>query len=166
MQKELAFQSSVEELKTSVSEGKALVAAAVTDKGVETAADAAFVTIANNIRAIPVGSEYIAVQEEFTGNWDNVETITARLQYPLSDMYFMFGISVYPFSGEDAFCTGFYYTTGQIPSTFSIISGTGLGRYDPTTRTEVDVDITSQSAVFYSRWHVKTRLVVSYITKL
>lgn len=52
MQKELAFQSSVEELKTSVSSGKATVAAAVTDKGVQTAADATFATIAENIGKI------------------------------------------------------------------------------------------------------------------
>ena len=44
------------ELKTSVSEGKALVAAAVTDKGVNTAADATFQTIATNIRSISTGS--------------------------------------------------------------------------------------------------------------
>ena len=59
MQKELAFQSSVEELKTSVSEGKALVAAAVTDKGVSTAADATFQTIANNISNLPSGGRMV-----------------------------------------------------------------------------------------------------------
>ena len=40
------------ELKTSVSEGKALVAAAVTDKGVSTAADATFALIAENIESL------------------------------------------------------------------------------------------------------------------
>ena len=43
-------------LKTSVSEGKALVASAVTDKGVSTAADATFQTIATNIGSIVVGT--------------------------------------------------------------------------------------------------------------
>ena len=42
----------LEEVKTSVSEGKALIAAAVTDKGVATAADATFAAMANNIAAI------------------------------------------------------------------------------------------------------------------
>ncbi|MBO5837287.1 MAG: leucine-rich repeat protein [Oscillospiraceae bacterium] len=42
----------LEEVKTSVSEGKALVAAAVTGKGVETAANATFATIAANIESI------------------------------------------------------------------------------------------------------------------
>lgn len=50
------FQTNLDGLKTSVSEGKALVAAAVTDKGVSTAADATFQTIAENIAAITVES--------------------------------------------------------------------------------------------------------------
>lgn len=45
-------EASLTELKTSVSEGKALVAAAVTDKGVSTAADATFSTMASNIAKI------------------------------------------------------------------------------------------------------------------
>ena len=44
-----AKSTEVESLKTSVSEGKKLVAAAVTDKGVNTAADSTFQAIANNI---------------------------------------------------------------------------------------------------------------------
>lgn len=42
-------------LKTSVSEGKALIATAVTGKGVQTAADATFQTMATNIGSIPTG---------------------------------------------------------------------------------------------------------------
>lgn len=45
------------EVKTSVSEGKALVAAAVTDKGVSTAADATFATLETNVRKITTLSE-------------------------------------------------------------------------------------------------------------
>lgn len=45
----------VETLKTSVSEGKALIASAVTDKGVQTADDATFATIATNINNISGG---------------------------------------------------------------------------------------------------------------
>ena len=56
-QKELAYQSSVDSLKTSVSEGKALIAAAVTDKGVSTAADATFQTITTNIGKISTKAE-------------------------------------------------------------------------------------------------------------
>ena len=42
----------INDLKTSVSEGKALIAAAVTDQGVQTAADATFQTMATNIGKI------------------------------------------------------------------------------------------------------------------
>lgn len=42
-------------LKTSVSEGKSLIATAVTGKGVQTAVDATFQTIATNISSIPTG---------------------------------------------------------------------------------------------------------------
>ena len=45
----------LDEVKTSVSEGKNLIAAAVTDKGVQTAADATFQAIATNIRSIKTG---------------------------------------------------------------------------------------------------------------
>lgn len=59
-------------LKTSVSSGKALVAAAVTDMGVPTAANATFQIIANNVRAIGIGSNLSIVVEAPTGS-----TITA-----------------------------------------------------------------------------------------
>lgn len=49
-------QDAVTELFTSVSEGKSLIAAAVTDKGVETAADATFQQIAKNVTAIKSNS--------------------------------------------------------------------------------------------------------------
>ena len=49
-----AKSAEVESLKTSVSEGKKLVAAAVTDKGVNTAADSTFQVIADNISSIPM----------------------------------------------------------------------------------------------------------------
>lgn len=45
----------ISDLKTSVSEGKALIASAVTDKGVDTSADASFQTMHDNILAIPAG---------------------------------------------------------------------------------------------------------------
>lgn len=55
-------------VKTSVSEGKALIAAAVTDKGVSTAADATFQQIANNIGNIQTGSTAgVLYIDDFTG---------------------------------------------------------------------------------------------------
>ena len=55
-----ATQIEVDELKTSVSEGKALIAAAVTDKGVETAATDTFAVMASNIESIETGSKIIS----------------------------------------------------------------------------------------------------------
>ena len=49
------LQEDMIELKNSVSDGKALVASAITDKGVATASDATFGVMANNIRNIPTG---------------------------------------------------------------------------------------------------------------
>lgn len=49
-------QSAITELFTSVSEGKAQIASAITDKGVQTSADASFDTMQANILAIPTGS--------------------------------------------------------------------------------------------------------------
>lgn len=48
-------QDAIFELFTSVSEGKSLIASAITDKGVDTAADAAFSTMRDHILAIPSG---------------------------------------------------------------------------------------------------------------
>lgn len=48
----------------SVSNGKAAVASAITDKGVPTASDATFNTMANNIRSIPAGEWDGSVYEE------------------------------------------------------------------------------------------------------
>ena len=47
--------SEINTLKKSVSDGKTLVATAITDKGVETAADATFAVMAENVRAIESG---------------------------------------------------------------------------------------------------------------
>ena len=46
------IDNALQELKTSVSEGKALVSSAVTDMGVSTADDATYATIASNIKNI------------------------------------------------------------------------------------------------------------------
>ena len=50
-----ATSSDFNSLKTSVSNGKSLIASAITGKGVSTDAGASFQTMANNIGAIPVG---------------------------------------------------------------------------------------------------------------
>ena len=49
---QFANYSDFQEVKTSVSNGKSAIASAITDKGVSTASDATFQTMANNIRNI------------------------------------------------------------------------------------------------------------------
>lgn len=62
-----ALKSSVEDLKKSVSDGKTLVADAITEKGVTTAADATFAMMAENISQIENGTgESINLQESVT----------------------------------------------------------------------------------------------------
>lgn len=51
---------------TSVSNGKALVASAITDKGVETAADATYQQMAENVSSIPAGIPRMPVVERVT----------------------------------------------------------------------------------------------------
>lgn len=50
-------QNEVTEVKKSVSDGKMLVAGAITEKGIETATDATFATMAENIRNIQSGTD-------------------------------------------------------------------------------------------------------------
>lgn len=59
------FQTDINSLKTSVSSGKAAIASAVTDKGVQTAADATFSTMANNIRNIKSAPASIQIELNF-----------------------------------------------------------------------------------------------------
>ena len=70
----LADQSSIDtlntevnNLKSSVSNGKSLIASAITDKGVSTASDATFQTMANNIRALQIYVPPTTVQFTYTG---------------------------------------------------------------------------------------------------
>lgn len=65
-------QNAIDELFQSVSEGKSLIAAAVTDKGVETAATDSFATMAGNIGQISSGggNEAEIVSVQFSANND------------------------------------------------------------------------------------------------
>lgn len=60
-----AKKEEVEDLKKSVSDGKTLVADAITEKGIDTAADATFATMAENIWQIGTGGD-INLQESVT----------------------------------------------------------------------------------------------------
>jgi hypothetical protein len=77
------INTEVESLKTSVSEGKALIASAVTDKGVQTAGDATFATIAANIRSIEAGGGSSGMQFLTTTITDEqLEEWTTELTIP------------------------------------------------------------------------------------
>lgn len=68
-------QNAIDELFQSVSEGKSLIAAAVTDKGVETAATDSFATMAGNIGQISGGTqlESVSLSVNMTyGLWSNL----------------------------------------------------------------------------------------------
>lgn len=64
----------IDELKKSVADSKELLAAAISDKGVETASDATFAEMCDNIAAIPTGSDWILYQ-----SWDFVSDLTDSL---------------------------------------------------------------------------------------
>ena len=75
-------QTEVADLKKSVSDGKTLVATAITDKGVDTAADATFAVMAANVRAIESGGGIglnIFTQETEPETKDGVWIKTANL---------------------------------------------------------------------------------------
>ena len=74
-----ATSSELNSLKTSVSSGKSLVASAVTGKGVSTAADASFQTIANNINDISTEKTYGTTR--IYGSYDANEYYAGRIIY-------------------------------------------------------------------------------------
>ena len=63
-----ATTAQLNEVKTSVSNGKSAVASAITDKGVSTSATASFNTMASNIRSINQGLTIQYIGELYTGN--------------------------------------------------------------------------------------------------
>lgn len=81
-------QGAIDELFQSVSEGKSLIAAAVTDKGVETAATDSFATMAGNIGQISSGgsAEYVTgamIWGGYATTSDGVITCQKRVPYQI-----------------------------------------------------------------------------------
>ena len=68
------INTKVNELFTSASNGKALIASAITGKGISTAADATFQTMANNIGSIPTGKT-VTDLGEITGTYSSSSSV-------------------------------------------------------------------------------------------
>lgn len=77
----------IDELKKSVADSKGLLAAAISDKGVETASDATFAEMCDNIAAIPTGGEWVLV-----ANWDFTQSRYDTLNN--LDIYTVSGVTI------------------------------------------------------------------------
>lgn len=78
---EYAKKEEINNLKKSVSDGKTLVANAITDKGIETAADAEFATMAENVGKIETGSKVKLQDSKTVSPSTESQTITADNGY-------------------------------------------------------------------------------------
>ena len=106
------IDNEVNSLKTSVSNGKSLVASAITDKGVSTASDATFQNMADNINKIeategvPVEgisftyTGFCQTKNDENGNW-RIKFLTSGTFTPLKDMI----IDVFLVGGGGSGCT-------------------------------------------------------------
>ena len=72
---ETLLSDEITSLKTSVSNGKSLIASAITDKGVSTASDATFQTMADNISSLDVKEP---IPEQFGDGSDGIGNITSN----------------------------------------------------------------------------------------
>ena len=84
--------TAINELKTSVSNGKSLIASAITDKGVSTASDATFQTMANNIRNIQTAAGSIYDLAIYDGALFNNDT--NKLYFPCLSINSSGGITI------------------------------------------------------------------------
>ena len=127
------LDSEINSLKSSVSSGKAAIASAVTDKGVSTAADATFNTMATNIRNIPnIPEIYLPIPLYCVINPTNATVQRTRLFYGLTNS----NVATYGF--DEATCsainildeTNLYLSTYQItnPPTAIPLQDRFLGR--------------------------------------
>lgn len=138
------LSSEINSLKSSVSSGKATIAAAVTDKGVQTAADATFQEIANNIEKITslaslskfelidaTGVNISAYRYFSVTNWSIHDERRIYLIDTVVGSYHEYGILIarYDSSGNISFSRGSYYiyipgnSSSSEPLTFCTTTG-------------------------------------------
>ncbi len=87
------LNDALQEVFTSVSNGKALIAGAITDKGVDTPADATFAEMAYNIEQISGGSSDAAIYNVLNNGSSGTSTLTAN-----ADGYYLILLS-YAYGG-------------------------------------------------------------------
>lgn len=146
------LNASLQEVFTSVSSGKSLVAAAITDKGVETAADATFAVMAENISNIPTGGGGSPYTVEFryngTANGTNTYTITEKGYYLM--------IAAYSFGGSASITLpeGITALYSDDVSASDVYSGVTRYRGAKVVIAELNVDdvVTMYSTYFNNTW--------------
>ena len=109
---ELAKQSDVDSLKSSVSSGKAQIASAITDKGVSTSSTASFSTMANNIKKIEVVTDGIDklitgwdYNSAFRGHRNETPEVTGTCVYTASNSSNSYTLSPYQYNTTTAICS-------------------------------------------------------------
>lgn len=118
----------LESLKTSVSSGKALVAAAVTDMGVPTAANATFQIIANNVRAIGSGAYLSIIVEAPTGS--TITAVGTKSATVYNGAETSTGHYVIPVTAEDTYTVTCVYGVYSLQNTVIVaISRTAFATY-------------------------------------
>lgn len=133
--KELAYQEAVDELFTSVSNGKSLVASAITDKGVPTASDATFQQMADNINSLVLAPLY--TWKKYSAIYNDPTTIYTWGKYNYSTTY-----NTNTGSSQSANVYGFDYS----------LSGQGIANsYTVSGANFILNDITSNVYAFSSR---------------
>ena len=93
-----SINTEISNLKSSVSSGKATIAAAVTDKGVQTAADATFEQMAINIAAIMSSPNYVTGTVKI--NSSNTDEVT--IPDLIGKDNFIFGLETLRYSAPDS----------------------------------------------------------------
>lgn len=116
------INSDIDELFQSVSNGKGLIAEAITDKGVPTSANAAFSTMANNIRAIETGG---GIPEGYVDTSDATATANDILKGKTAYVngQKLYGNFVYSGNSENQYDPG-YATTAQVELVYEELEDT------------------------------------------